>query len=53
MIRKVEEQEEFPEVAKKDYFNDEPFLKEKLDKLKTIIKATFPVSYILNLIFLL
>lgn len=42
MIRKVEEQEEFPEVAKKDYFNDEPFLKEKLDKLKTIIKDTFP-----------
>ncbi|XP_047125381.1 TPR repeat-containing protein DDB_G0287407 isoform X1 [Hydra vulgaris] len=42
MLRTVDHKEYIPEDVQKDFFNDEPFLKEKLKTLKSVITDTFP-----------
>ena len=43
LIRKADGIEDIPEEMRKDIFNEDQFLKDKLQTLKTVITDTFPV----------
>ena len=44
MVRNATGHEDIPDEVKQHVFQDDEFLKSKLEKLKNVISDTFPVS---------